>query len=171
MAENKILTQEDDCLEQLENFLKDRVVEAMRNGDLSSSVHGAFSIDDLEKQDPGAIGLGKVLFGVVYVGCNAAEAKEPKLSDGGNGAQFTAFHFKIIVGGRVDTLCKQRQTHGRILTRLRKEIALTHVQYGRRPEMTRPWVFVNERPEIAESTEEMLYYSQTWSISLPLVSK
>lgn len=166
-----ILTQQDDCLEQLENFLKDRIIEAMRNGNMSGVVHGAFSIDDLEKQDPSAIALGKVLFGVVYVGCSAAEANPPKLSDGGNGAQFTAFQFKVVVGGRVDAMCKQRLMHGRILTRLRKEITLTHVQYGRRLEMTRPWVFIAERPEIAESTEEMLYYSQTWSISLPLVSK
>ena len=168
---NTLITQEDDCLERLEECLRDLTIEAMRNGNLHSNVIGAFSIDDLEKQDPSAIAMGKVLFGVIYVGCKAKDNKAQGQADNGSGAQFTEFLFQIVVGGKVDSMCRQRQTHGRILTRLRKEITLARVQYGHRPEMNRPWVFVQEKPEIGDSTEEMLYYSQTWSISLPLVSK
>lgn len=157
-----------ELLEILEADLRNKIVYLMNKNSLSSVVDGVFSLDDLENKTHDSIAMGMLAFGVAYQGCqpvNEAEAKRSNV-DHGSGAQMGFFHFSVIIAARVDAMCSQRTTASRILTILRRGILQSEIPLGNRG--TRTWGFVQERPEIADSTKEMLYYSQVWRICLPM---
>ncbi|HBO9768529.1 TPA: hypothetical protein ACMFP1_002912 [Pseudomonas aeruginosa] len=166
-----IITDYDEVLDLLENDLKTKIIRAMQRANIQASVVGVFSLDELEQRTESDMAMGNVVFGVAYQGCKPGPDMPERTNPAHtNGAGFADFLFSIIIGGKVDTWCSQRGFVARILTLLRKEIYQSDVQTGKRPEAVRVWNFVQERPEIADSSSDMLYYSQVWKLNLPLKS-
>lgn len=167
-------TDDNEFLEIINAHLVECIVQATRKGNITSSVQGVFSLDELESKSENDIMQGKVAFGVAYIGCEPRTRDE---SDGRslpmhtNGVDHVEFRFVVIIGCRADTTCSQRPLFQKILSMVRKEIFLSRLQVGRRAELVRPFTLVRERPEVQDSTQSVLYYSQVWSINLPLTSK
>lgn len=159
-----------EVLELLELDLIEKIRDAVTAAGLGSAIHGVFSLDDLEKKTEGSLN-GRVAFGVAYQGITpVTEHKELNVAKG-NAAAMADFIFAVLVAAPVDTLCSQRITATRLLTILRNGILGKSVNAGEpqgRNSVARAWNFVQEKPEIGESSETMLYYTQVWRLVLPM---
>lgn len=172
------LVDQDDVIEMLEKDLIRHCVNALESKQLHAYVNGVFSLDDLEGQmeedNQGRIGVG-----VAYSGSNTVNMDKVGNAVGDTGKSImTEMIFLILVMAPVDVIQSQRINAINLLTLLKKGILGKRVEMGsaafaaRRGEAVtsgqRPWVFVQEKPEIAESTPSMLYYTQVWRLLMPV---
>lgn len=164
-----VLADSDDLLEILENDLKAKITAVLTSSSISASVHGVFSLDDLEKKTESEM-CGGIGIGVGYQGCvpttNHPAQNNP--APGANVVKTGDFLFVVLLAAPVDQLCTQRITALKLLTLLRSGIIGKQLTLGREQ---RTWAFVQEKPEVDESTETVLYYTQVWRLVLPIKSK
>jgi hypothetical protein len=160
-----------DLLTVLENDLINKVKEAVCNVQIEGTVHGVFSLDDLEAKTADSL-CGGIAFGIGYQGCSPITPDKPQLNPPqGNAVQMGNFMFMVLVAAPVDAFCSQRLTATTLLTILRQGILGKPVVADKvlgRNEPQRTWTFVQEKPELSESTETMLYYTQVWRLVLPM---
>lgn len=170
---NKFLPDNPDMLEVLEKDLIKKIKVAVQAANISGSIHGVFSLDDLEKKTSDDL-CGGIAFGVGYQGAAPITEHTDQLNPGkSNAVQQTDIRFMVLIAAPVDDLCSQRLTGMKLLTILRQGILGTSIesvpgQPAGRNEVQRTWTFVQEKPEVSESTETMLYYTQQWRLSLPM---
>lgn len=158
-------------LEVLEQDLIDKLKNAVNNAGLCGHVYGVFSLDDLESKNAEDLN-GGIAFGVAYQGMKPITEHRDQLNPGkGPAVQMADAFFMVLVAAPVAEFCNQRLTAHRLLTVLRQGILGKPVTAGGslgRNEVSRTWVFVQEKPETGESDEKMLYYTQVWRLVLPM---
>jgi hypothetical protein len=170
---NTFLLDNPDMLEVLEKDLIKKIKSALTAAGVSGCVHGVFSLDDLEKKTADEL-CAKIAFGVGYLGASPITEHTAQTNPAkGNAIQVSDVRFMVLVAAPVDDLCSQRLTGMKLLTILRQGILGTSIeevpgQPAGRNQVQRSWVFVQEKPEVSESTETMLYYTQQWRLSLPM---
>lgn len=170
---NKFLPDNPDMLEVLEKDLIKKIKTTLTALQIRGTIHGVFSLDDLEKKTAEDL-CGGIAFGVGYLGAATITEHAAQLNPGkSNAVQQADLRFVVLIAAPVDDLCSQRLTGMKLLTILRLGILGTSVesipgQPAGRNEVQRSWVFVQEKPEVSESTETMLYYTQQWRLSLPM---
>lgn len=163
------LTEDDEMIEQMELDLVTRAQQAFVSTSVAPNVYGVFSLDDLENKTRNELSH-KIAIGVGYVGAErTAIETNPKgsVSPGmGNASKMLLFRFVVILAVPAAAECLERYTATKLLTILRRGIFGGDVasDYGQRK-----WSFEKEAPMLEASTEDMLYYAQTWIVSLPIV--
>lgn len=137
--------------------------------DLNAKVKGVFSIDDLEAMNEQEL-AEMLAVGVGYFGCQPTAERTGEQFNGerGNAARMLDFHFLIIIACPANDQYSPRSEPTTLLTVLRSAILGTTVGMDR---VQRMWEFIQEKPEIADSTRTMLYYSQLWRVVMPIASK
>jgi len=168
-----VLNKRRDMLAVLEQDLIQKISAAVGAAGMQGHVHGVFSLDDLENKTDASL-CGGIAFGVGYLGTKPSSEGAPQLNvNKGNAVQSCDVMFTVLVAAPIDDLCTQRVTGMQLLTVLRQGILGSPVveEPGTEPgrnQATRTWVFVNEKPEVGESTATMLYYTQVWRLVLPM---
>lgn len=156
----------DDLIHQLETSLVQQCANALNDNDIRALVKDVFSLDELEsmleRELDGLIGVG-----VGYQGSEviASDRTNPAYEKGI--AVNCNFSFLVILAVPVDSVLSQRVSATTLLTVLRKGILGSQIAASAREQ--RRWMFVQERPETAQSTPTMLYYTQVWRVNLPVV--
>lgn len=158
------LKDDPDQLARLEKDLIDKACAALNEAEVNSMVYGVFSIDDLETKAEKDLD-GRLAVGVGYQGC-APKGSHNNPTQGNVGG-INEVLFMIMFAAPSDEVCSQRYSATKIMTILRRSIAGSAVPSDERTQ--RCWNFVREKPEIAESTPTMLYYTQLWRIETPLI--
>lgn len=151
-----------DVLDRLEKDLIQKAVDALTAAEVASVVYGVFSLDELERKQAEEL-EGRMAVGVGYQGCKAMTLKDNAAQ--GNTAVGTEFFFLVMFAVPVDEVLSQRRTASQILSILRRGIVGSPIVDSARTQRT--WTFVQEKPEVEDSTETMLYYTQVWRIVLP----
>lgn len=156
-----------DMLERLELSLVSKAQEAFIAAGLTANIHGVFSLDDLEDQTESDL-CGKLAVGVGYAGAEpGTEARGQSSAPGGNTVKVIDFLFHVILAVPHGKGCAERYSATKLLTVLRRSIQGTP---GDGDATNRTWTFVKEFPNVNDSTDTMLYYSQVWSLRIPAVS-
>ena len=161
-----LLNQDADMIERMELDLTEKVQLAYTAAGLTANIHGVFSLDDLENKEESDL-CGLLAVGVGYAG---AEPYTPgnvpaNTAPGGSTARMVHFTFHVILAVPHGRGCLERYSATKLLTILRRGILGTSCSGDA---TNRTWGFVKESPNISESTETMLYYSQVWQIALPV---
>lgn len=166
------LVKDPDCLVRLEQHLMELSVDAFSRAGVDSNIFGVFSLDELERKAATELSR-KVAVGVQYFRSAPLEIDfNPKGSasaTGGGGARMVGHEFLVILAVPVDPVTNtdsERYNVAKLLTILRRGI---HGVPAAGDRTARPWGFLREAPNVSESTETMLYYSQVWLVALPLV--
>jgi hypothetical protein len=176
MNEDLPLPERDDVIEVLEKDLRRHCIDALEGNDIEAYVNGVFSLDDLEAQIK-ADNLGRIGVGIAYSGSATREESLKSGNPTGDGAKaiMTEMMFMILLAAPVDRMLTQRITATQLLTVLKRGILGKRVETGSKflqgrgdTSKQRPWLFVQEKPEIAESTPTMLYYTQVWRLVMPV---
>lgn len=164
------LPDQPEFLETLEIDLCTKSKAAFDAAGIQASVHGVFSLDDLEGKMANEISSG-VSVGVGYQRALPGEIETNPRGTPGSApsAKFFGFNFLVVLCVPTQPGCLERYNGTRLLTVLRRHIHGSLVE-GTRGEV-RPWNFMGEVADTANSTENMLYYVQTWQIALPVKSK
>lgn len=168
-----LLNQRKDMLSVLEKDLMLKIQDAVNVSGMNGHVYGVFSLDDLENKKAKDM-CGGIAFGVGYLGTKPIVDHTPQLNPGkSNAVQSCDVIFTVLVAAPVDDMCSQRLTGMTLLSVLRMGILGKPVveQEGVEPgrnQAVRTWVFVSEKPEVSESTQNMLYYTQVWRLVLPM---
>lgn len=164
---NNFLPQDDSMIERMELDLQKKAQDAYTSAGLAANIHGVFSLDDLETTEESDL-CGKLAVGVGYAGAEPYEAQKTQLntSPGGNAVKVVDFVFHVILAVPHGKGCVERYSATRLLTTLRRGILGTSCSGD---VTSRTWAFVREFPNISESTDTMLYYSQVWRISIPAI--
>jgi len=166
-------------LQHMSAELQSLAKEALKDKDISASVNGVFSLDDLERiVKAQAFGVGTIHVGVSYEGCQRGD---PLMSTGnavrrdGGGRAALDFLYLIVLAVNSNDCCDGKFEGQQLLHVLRTGIL------GRRtlpapekiPGRTAPrefdyatWDFIKEGPEVGVSDSSMLYYSQVWRASV-----
>lgn len=165
MSDYKRLVDDPEVLKRLEDDLINKCAKALNDAAYYSVVHGVFSLDDLENKTEKDLD-GKLAVGVGYSGCTPTAVNVNPTQ--GNVANMLEYTYTIMFAVPVDALCSQRYSASKILTVLRRSILGSQVESRERTQRT--WSFVRERPEIAESSGTMLYYTQVWRLLMPVTS-
>ncbi|MEG1121281.1 MAG: hypothetical protein RSE62_03660 [Citrobacter sp.] len=136
---------------------------------IDSVVYGIFSLDDMEKLQEGELGE-KIAVGVGYLGSQPSSAVGGSQynGEGGLGGKTIDFTFMAMLAVPANDQVPRRYDAGAILSILKFYTMGAAVEDGR---TQRPWMFVQEKPEIADSTRTMLYYSQLWRVTIPIVAQ
>lgn len=162
---------DDDMIEAMEKDLQSKAMTAYQTASLSPTVFGVFSLDQLEEHTESEL-CGKLAVGVGYAGAEpTAVDSNPKapLNVGSNNAVKTVdFLFTIILAVPTGAECAERYSATKLLTILRKGILGSTIAGD---STNRTWAFVKEAPNVSESTDTMLYYSQLWRAALPIVGQ
>lgn len=160
---------DDEMIERMEIDLADKAAQAFTAAGVLSNVYGVFSLDDLETKAEGELSR-KPAVGVGYAGSAPMEVENNALRSAAPGQssamRMLSYKFQIILAVPTGPECLERYTATKLLTILRRRI---HGAVVAGDGSQRRWNFQQERPHDAESTETLLYYSQTWQVSLPLV--
>lgn len=156
----------DNQIELLENQLIEHCVTALENKRVAAIVDGVFSLDSLEQKLETDLN-GRIGVGVAYQGCKAISPEEGNASGDPHRAILNENLFVVILAVPTDQVATQRLDATELLTVLRKGILGKKVELSRGNQRT--WGFVQEKPEIADSTPTMLYYSQVWRLLLPVI--
>ncbi len=163
-----ILTKDNDMIERMELDLAAKAQSAYTAAGLSPNVHGIFSLDDLEKKIEADL-CSKLAVGVGYAG--ALPTIDPKAplntAPGGNAVKMVAFTFNVILAVPTGEDCLERYSATKLLTVLRRGILGSIIDGD---SASRTWAFAKEFPNVQESTQTMLYYTQVWQVILPAVS-
>lgn len=168
-----LLNKRRDMLAVLEQDLITKIQDSVAAAGMNGVVHGVFSLDDLETKTAQSL-CGGIAFGVGYMGIKPVTEHASQLNASkGNAAQSCDVFFTILVAAPVDEMCTQRLTGMQILTVLRQGILGTQIvevqgEDPGRNAVPRTWIFVSEKPEVGESSVNMLYYTQVWRLVLPM---
>lgn len=173
------LVDRDDMVLVLEGDLIRHCIAALEGKQIRAYVNGVFSLDDLEAQmESDNASQGLIGVGVSYAGSKTQEVDKVGNATGDGGKSImTEMMFLILIMAPTDIIQTQREASIELLTVLKKGILGKRVEMGsaafiaRRgadPSGQRPWLFVQEKPEIAESTPTMLYYTQVWRLLMPV---
>lgn len=168
-----LLNKRRDMLAVLEEDLIVKIQETVAAAGMGGVVYGCFSLDDLENKKEADL-CGGIAFGVGYLGIKPTTDHVSQLNvNKGNAVQSCDVMFTVLVAAPVNELCTQRLTALEILSVLRLGIMGTQVVENQgavpgRNDPNRTWVFVSEKPEVSESTVNMLYYTQVWRLVLPM---
>ena len=162
------LNQSNDMIERMEHDLVTKAQTAYANSGLTAKIHGVFSLDDLEDKEESDLCNGLAV-GVGYAGAEAVHPKAPMgTAPGGAAPKMVDFIFHIILAVPHGTGCTERFDATRLLTALRFSILGTSCSAD---STNRTWAFEKEFPNITDSTDTMLYYSQVWRLAMPVVGK
>ena len=157
------LNQDLEMIERMELDLIAKTQTAYETADMTPAIHGVFSIDDLENKSEADL-CQKLAVGVGYEGAEPHSILKTQGNVGSNNAaKAVDFIFRIILAVPTGPECTERFSATKLLTILRLGILGSTVA----GDITnRTWEFVREYPNIQESTETMLYYSQVWRVEL-----
>lgn len=154
-----------DMIQRMEDDLRNKIQVAINcNPDLNMVVHGVFSIEDLEQKLESEMG-GAIGVGVGYMGCERKEDQKPAR---GNAASIATFSFTTILAVPTSKFSDERHPATKLLSLVRNSIIGQPVGDDT---VQRVWDFVREQAEPSASTPTMLYYSQVWQLTLPIVGK
>lgn len=161
------LNQDNDMVERMEKDLAGKAREAFYSANLMAGIHGVFSLDDLETQTETDL-CKKLAVGVGYAGAEPASDPKGHLNSapGGNTVKAVDFLFHVILAVPHGPDCSERYSATRLLTVLRRSIQGTLCSGDA---TNRSWGFVKELPNVQDSTDTMLYYSQVWLLRVPSV--
>jgi len=156
-------------VERMEADLGAKASAAYTAAGISPAILGVFSLDDLEKKLESDL-CGKLAVGVGYAGAEptavVSNPKAPLNVGSSNAAKTVDFIFTVILAVPTGPECTERHSATKLLTILRLGILGSTVSGDN---TNRTWAFVRESPNITESTETMLYYSQVWRVAMPIV--
>lgn len=163
-----LLVNDDTMLARLEKDLTDKATAAFADAAVDSMVYGVFSLDDLENKQESdlsrRIGVGIAYNGTTDLAIDFNSNKSPSPS-GGQAVKMLSYSFLLILAVPTGPECTERYNATQLLTVLRRRVHGSKVSGD---PVSRAWNFAAEKPEPGASTETMLYYTQTWKISLPL---
>lgn len=154
----------DELLELMETDLVEKVQASFAGTDIEPNVYGVFSVDDLETKTRNELSQ-KIAIGVGYYGAEP-KSKDPIAQAGGKAVKFCTFRYMVILAVPTGEQCMERYDATKLLNRLRRSIFGSVVAGD---EGARRWSFEKEGPNISASTEDVLYYVQTWTVDLPVV--
>lgn len=162
-----LLHHDDAMLERMELDLVVKSQTAYAAAGLSANIHGVFSLDDLEGKEESDL-CGLLAVGVGYAGAEPYDPQKAQLNTapGGSAVRMVDFLFHIILAVPHGRDCMERYSATKLLTVLRRGILGTSCSGDA---TNRTWAFVREFPNITESTDTMLYYSQVWRLALPVI--
>lgn len=164
-----ILNRDVTMIERMEGDLATKCGAALTQVSITAGVHGVFSLDDLEKKTEADL-CGSIAIGVGYMGAEPthldSNPKAPLNVGKGEAVKSLDFMFTVILAVPTGADCMERYDATKILTVLRQKIMGSDVDGD---QVQRTWAFVKEQPNIAASTDTMLYYSQVWRVALPSV--
>ena len=126
--------------------------------------YSIYSLDDLERMATNESSVLPIV-GVGYDGAERAGNQVEKAAPGVRGAAFVTIQFVIVIAvsyasaGQDDN----KQSAMLLLGALREKII------GHKSANTRGWNFIGERPEPSESGDGVIFYSQVWQTSVPLL--
>lgn len=159
------LNQDVGMVERMERDLTEKAQAAYAAAGLSANIHGVFSLDDLEDTQESDL-CGKLAVGVGYAGAESVTPAPVASGPGGvNTAKMVDFIFHVILAVPHGQGCIERYDATKLLTSLRNAINGKHCSGDT---TNRVWSFVKEFPNITDSTDTMLYYSQVWRLAMPL---
>lgn len=162
-----LLTNDIDMIERMELDLVTKAQVAFTTAGLTANIHGVYSLDDLEDKEVSDL-CGLLAVGIGYAGAEPYNVHKVSLNTapGGEAVKLVDFLFHVILAVPHGRGCMERYSATKLLTILRQGILGTSCS----GDMTsRTWAFVKEFPNIVDSTEAMLYYSQVWRITIPAV--
>lgn len=149
-------------IEALGNELRQKVSEMPAFAEAAYSV---FNLDDLKTQSElQSLPVVGVTFDGASTGAGNAATATGKTSPT---ATLVVYQFSVILGlqyyfsGQDDT----KPAGHNLLDDLREEIM------GYQGVNKRPWVWVGEKPEDDTSTDGLIFYSQVWRTSVPIIGK
>ena len=160
------LNEDVDMIERMEVDLASKAQTAYAAAGISASIHGVYSLDDLEAKLEEEL-CGRIALGVGYLGAQPTYLNSGRHEnvnvDQGAAAKSISYVFAMILAVPFDTNCTQRYDATKLLTILRRGILGSIVSGDR---TTRTWSFVREFPNTEESTKTMAYYSQMWEVKV-----
>lgn len=130
------------------------------------SVHGVFSLDDLERKQAEDL-CNEIGVGVGYLSAISTSEKSRGTNlnvDQGNAAAMVEFRFVIVLAVPTDETCGTRYNATQLLSCMRRSILGSKIENDL---TNRTWRFISENPDISASTKQMLYYAQVWQVALP----
>lgn len=158
----RLLNLDEDIIKTLELDLVTKSQAAYQQAGIEPNVFGVFNIDDLEKKQVSDL-CGKLAVGVGYAGADTATPTPNAQNPGSTSVRMVAYLYHIIVAVPYGENCVERYDGTKLLTVLRRGINGKTVEGDG---TNRPWMFVKEFPNVEESTDSMLYYSQIWRIAV-----
>lgn len=167
-----MLAKDPRVIQRLEQDLTNKCRAILQESDLSSNVHGVFSLDDLEKKTQNELGSA-IGVGVGFSGREVNKNSDPKTSNDmrsqvrGNVAAIADYNFIVILAVPTDEVCSIRFDATTILTLLATGIVGSSAEDARARGC---WEFIKDGPEVGESTNTCLYYSQHWRVRLSLTN-
>lgn len=166
MATLPRLNQDNDMIQRMEVSLAEYASLSMQTAEVTSSVYGVFSLDDLENKLVSDL-CNHIGVGVGYAGAERAkaESKGPGgQAPGGREAVMLEFVFQVILAVPIGADCIERYNATKLLTVLRRGI---HGKTVAGDATNRAWEFVKEFPNVVESTKDIAFYSQVWTLRQP----
>lgn len=156
-------------IQRMEADLVDKVRVALAINGVDALVAGVFSLDELESKQVNEL-CGKIGIGVSFLDVTPSEIDTAPKTHGNvpvsTRAKSLDFRFLIITGIPTGSGCAaDRHNATDILTMFMMTILGATVDSDT---TNRTWDFVKLVPNINESTENMLYYSQVWRVAIPL---
>lgn len=174
MAQVDLLNKSFDMLDRMELDLAERARDVLRQEGVNASVSGVFSIEDMEKmRESDVCASGAIAVGVGYSGAVARPKGQGNVDNATARAEMVDFMFSIVLAVPGGENCEMRFDAGRVLSALRLGI-MGRGPAEKHPNMqsvARTWEFVQEGPNVRESSTELMYYSQAWRLSLPQTSQ
>lgn len=160
------LNSDDEMIERMELDLIAKAREAFFLANAVANVQGVYSLEDLERMNEEDL-CKKVGVGVGYVGSETFSSYDAPLNvaPGGPASKMLNFLFGVILAVPYGEGCQSRHSATKLLTILRRTILGSTVSGD---STNRTWAFVKEAPNVGESTETMLYYSQVWRLAMPV---
>ncbi len=153
-------------IERMELDLRKKVQDALTAHSITSLVHGVFSLDDLENKLQSDL-CAHIGVGVGYLRTEptalVTDAKAHLNVGGGVAVKTLDFYFMVILAVPTGAQCNEVHHATQVLTALRFGIMGSTVAGD---DSNRKWAFVQEAPNVSESTDTMLYYSQVWRLAM-----
>lgn len=149
-------------IERLEDDLMQKAAAALNAASVESVVHGVFSLDDLETKQETDL-MGRLGVGVGYMGCKPVVTHP---NPAGQGVAMLEYMYVILFATPVDAVTTQRHTATKMLSILRQGIIGQAAVSKERTQ--RSWQFVQEKPEVEDSSNTVLYYTQVWRLLMPV---
>lgn len=159
------LQADNDMVQAMELDLVTKVQEAYATAGLSANILGVYSIDDLENMRVGDL-CNLIGVGVAYNGAvpTPPDSHVNSSAPGGRSVKMIDFMFLVILVVPHGEGCTERYDATKLLTVIRRGVLGTTCAGD---VTNRTWSFVREFPNVQESTDSELYYSQIWKISIP----
>lgn len=157
------LQDEQNMIQVMELDLVTKVKQAFDASGLQASIFGVFSLDDLENRLIGDL-CQRLAAGVGFYGVEPAPPEQnPNVTSAR--VKHLSYIFHIIFAVPTGASCEERQKATALMQHCIKRILGTHIDGDT---TNRTWDFVKAGPNISESTDTMLYYSQVWRVAIPV---